>query len=305
MEDRNCTKEDINAEKMQSSILTSNNEELDYEFYKNLSNAIQERDDKTLIETLKHNNNANINYLYDGLSLITRAIMHNNLIAVHEFIKAGADCNSPNRDNQTAVDYFFLDISLTLATLPDVEIEILKELYNSGANLAMPNKLTNFTPLHSSITNHKEYLVSELLRYGASVNMMASHHLSPLHLVFLDTTKDDRVITKLLIQSNAQVNIQDNTGDTPLHAASAINAIKSVSVLLCHPRIDLSKININNQSVLALAKEKNFKEIGRMLIQHLGIYSAQGRISKQGLAQILPQEVAEYIASFLFREQLL
>lgn len=43
-----------------------------------------------------------------------------------------------------------------------------------------------------------------------------------------------------------------------------------------------------------------YKKTGRMLIQYLGVYSARGKVSHNGLAQILPMEIACLIATYLF-----
>lgn len=60
------------------------------------------------------------------------------------------------------------------------------------------------------------HVAKELLKYGANINSTSSSNRTPLYIA---TLKGHLKLVNLLCLRNADVNIADNEGNTPLHLA--------------------------------------------------------------------------------------
>jgi len=126
-------------------------------------------------------------------------------------------------------------------------------------------------------------------------------------LIFASGLGLQDTVKKLLNEVN--VNSRGNfLNNTPLQEAIINIRPEIVKILLSHPGIiiDKSDLELAKKKFLELDKnkgseieKKEIRQIGRMLINHLGLYTGQSRISKEGITvQDFPPELAKYIASF-------
>ncbi len=266
---------------------------------KKIVKAIDEKDNKSLRKELSNNTNPNVQLNKE--SLLTRAIQERNPKAIKLLLNAGANCTACD-DNKNGLFCFFMK-SFGVHLNNKKEIAILKAIVDAGCNVNTPLiSRVNVMPLHKASIDHKTHIMQQLIELRAQVNAQTQNLCTPLHLCISHAPYNDIDGVQLLIKAGAEVNIQDSKGKTPLRYAVNLNAPYIVKTLLSVPGIKTSILSKDGKSDLAIAKKKGHKTIGRLLIQHLGVYSAQGRISRQGFAQILPQEIAEHIAAFLFRE---
>ncbi len=183
---------------------------------------------------------------------------------------------------------------------------IVEYLLSKGALIDQRN-ISNRTPLMIALQSNAPDVVNVLLQHGANVNATDGLSSTPLMLAAAYSEVPQVNIIKDLITRGAQINIQDNEGMTPLLYAVKTGNTPVVKYLLTLPTIDIHAKNKQGQTALALAYEgfektntDRYKEIGRMLVQHLGITGPEGRISKTGIQQKqLPEDILKYIATFL------
>ncbi len=264
-----------------------------------LFRAINNCNHKLLREELS--NSTNQNSQLDRDLPLDLAICYRNYKAVKLLLKAGANCTACY-NNKNGLFYFFMD-SFVIDISNKKEIAILKAIVDAGCNVNTPLiSRIKVMPLHKASIDNKTHIMQQLIEQGAQINAKTLYKATPLHLCILHAPDNDIDGVQLLIKAGAEVNIKASKGETPLRYAVNLNAPYIVKTLLSVPGIKTSILSKDGKSDLAVAKEKGHQEIGRLLIQHLGVYSAQGRISRRGFAQILPQEIAQHIATFLFRK---
>uniref|UniRef100_A0A6C0I471 Uncharacterized protein n=1 Tax=viral metagenome TaxID=1070528 RepID=A0A6C0I471_9ZZZZ len=115
------------------------------------------------------------------------------------------------------------------------------------------------TPLHEVVSSLARIkgkkgleIVRILLQAGADVNSKDEEYgRTPLHLA-IDYDKKGE-ITKLLIDSGAHLDIQDNDGDTPLHSASRSEFFKSAAKILIDSGAKVDIKNNNGDTPLHIA----------------------------------------------------
>ncbi|WP_319606857.1 ankyrin repeat domain-containing protein [Wolbachia endosymbiont (group B) of Chorthippus brunneus] len=73
------------------------------------------------------------------------------------------------------------------------------------------------TPLHIAAEGGHSYLLEELLKKGAAVNLADDEGNTPLHCVGgMGGGEDDKEVIKLLLKAGANINLVNREGDTPL-----------------------------------------------------------------------------------------
>ena len=138
-------------------------------------------------------NNQNEN----GWTPIYRCIVSNNLFALTELLKIGADPNIPNIMNETPL-YHCVETKNYDALI------ILLE-YKADPNISRRN---GTTPLHLASKNKMENFISSLLRHGANPNLKNTlKNETSLHVAVKE--KADENILNYFKSFNADYNIKD------------------------------------------------------------------------------------------------
>jgi len=95
------------------------------------------------------------------------------------------------------------------------------EVFGEQQNEFNRKNSEGYTPLHVAVTEGDDEVNIEmcelLIEGGADVNLQDNSGNTPLILAILEF---DLEMCKFLIESNADVNLQNNRGDTPLHIAA-------------------------------------------------------------------------------------
>jgi ankyrin repeat protein len=91
---------------------------------------------------------------------------------------------------------------------------VIDALINAGGDVNIPNKRGN-TPLHS---HWNPQIIARLIQAGAKLNARNTHQQTPAHLLAIDSSISTDSLNKLLA-AGAEVDVQDDQGNTPLHEA--------------------------------------------------------------------------------------
>ncbi|MBR0423416.1 MAG: ankyrin repeat domain-containing protein, partial [Clostridia bacterium] len=121
------------------------------------------------------------------------------------------------------------------------------------------------TPLHYAVDNRRWEIIDLLLQHNANPNIQNNDNKTPLHIA---TEYADQKMVELLLQHGADPNIQNNNNDTPLHfAARQTRYLKIMNLLLQHhanPNIQ----NKEGRTPLLIATEYEEQEMVDLLLQH-------------------------------------
>lgn len=226
-----------------------------------------------------------------------------------------------------------------------IEIAILykfnyfvKACLNKGFDVHEKNTFGNkLIHLAAGVKNTK--MCELLLKYKADLNAQNLKQVTPLHQAACINQPENIIF---FINNSANINSPDIDGHTPLHWAVYYISKEACMILLSAPKIDiLFKDSITGKPVLEYAKNvyhglqnqdpkddiniANLRQIGKMLLTHLAIYTNAGLISQSGIKNIninananaiasndenntislksleLPQEILELIAHFVFK----
>lgn len=105
--------------------------------------------------------------------------------------------------------------------------DIVKMLLDAGALLSFKNN-QGITPLHVATLSTARVLLQYRKRFN--INQPTKHSMTALHCAI--RWSESTEITKLLIDSGADLNLQDSEGDTPLGLACYLGNSKLVKILL-------------------------------------------------------------------------
>lgn len=190
---------------------------------------------------------------------------------VKRLINQKADVNAMNKEGQSP-----LHVATELFTQDD-RLRIMKLLLAHRANVLAPKG--HETALHIAASSCLN-AVRMLLNHGAQVNAISynDHNKRPLHnAVSIEYSHDQCIITKELLDYDADINAQDNRGITALHIAVKNKNSDLVNFLLTQK----AAVNIQDakgNTPLHIAVEK-YKTNHRLeLIENLLDYRAQVNI---------------------------
>lgn len=129
------------------------------------------------------------------------------------------------------------------------------------------NKHGDFTKtlLHEAASSGFYDLVKEILKQRPNINSLDYKHRTPLHLAIKKGLDD---ISKLLISSNADLNIKDNIKcETPFfYAINNMSSIDLIELLISKDQSQVNSINANLQRPLHIACQNNDTPIVELLI---------------------------------------
>ncbi|CAG2241973.1 unnamed protein product [Mytilus edulis] len=141
---------------------------------------------------------------------------------------------------------------------------VVGELLRSKANVNYCDKDKCSSLLVACKTGNVE-LASLLLRYSADINLADTDMITPLHAACMNNNNTKLVLT--LIESNANVNAADKTGQTPLFK-SIFNEYTAIVDILLRYGAFIDIYDKSGLSPVAVANRKGNKTVIRALKQH-------------------------------------
>ncbi|KAJ6662584.1 hypothetical protein lerEdw1_011721 [Lerista edwardsae] len=122
------------------------------------------------------------------------------------------------------------------------------------------------TPLASAETEEEMEVVTKLLKEG-NVNIRASQGGQTALILGVSHDREDMV--KALLSCGADINLQDDTGLSPLMVACQYSNTEIVKLLLTHPSCDTTLNDKAGNSALSIALKSAHMEIAELLRTHV------------------------------------
>lgn len=176
------------------------------------------------------------------LHWFSRALSTKTKARILELLAKGADPNIADSAGNTPLHY---------AAITNFDVQTLRAVVRHGGRCDKGNVLGE-TPLHFAAYNHgfkATSAIQALIECGANPNRQDRRGNTPLHMVFLElrakpnaittpafnVNSDDPSIVDLLLRHDADPNIKNADGDTPLMSALKQKARPSIiKLLLAH-----------------------------------------------------------------------
>lgn len=141
---------------------------------------------------------------------------------VHLLLEKGADRTTGDCDGRTALHYAAVEGKHVVAHLLAVHQDDVNQRDDSGQ-----------TPLHVAAYEGHASLVEMFKKRGANIDMQESlGGRTPLHMALVRDNEQVEQIVWCLVQGEADVNIKDNAGSTPLHLAASMGNKNVLRMLL-------------------------------------------------------------------------
>lgn len=212
---------------------------------------------KSVSDALK--DKADVNKRVDGWNALEKACRYNSdLNVIKLLVKAGADINSKDSDNQT-----ILMIASQYASNPD----IIEYLIDNGADVNAVDD-DGYTALIGALTYNSTPKVAEvLIKNRANVNVKNNLWDTPLMIA---TAKNvDLSIVKKLVEKGADINAQTQEGLSALLIASKMSDNPKLIGLLIKNGANLKQTTTAGADALLLASSNNKNpEIVKTLLKH-------------------------------------
>ena len=109
--------------------------------------------------------------------------------------------------------------------------------------------------------------VRSLISQHVNVNSLYDSKLKISPLMVASWNSFAGIVTELLSCEDIDVNAQNGTGQTALHHAVLVADLKTISLLLAHPRIDVNLSDDNLVTVLHLATSRGEADIIKLLLK--------------------------------------
>lgn len=148
--------------------------------------------------------------------LLLKGVECNDLQMVQEALLKGADFNKQNKYGMSPY---------RIATDYKQNPEIVQALITQGADVNDQSLASKFTPLHEAAHKCNKPLMELLIECGADLNRQSQNGKTPLHSICDNQSicqKESVLIdtAEFLIKKEANINIVDNEGNTPLRWAA-------------------------------------------------------------------------------------
>ncbi|XP_017884422.1 rabankyrin-5 [Ceratina calcarata] len=243
---------------------------------------------------------ANINQCNkDGLTLLHQAILKEDSATAIFLLENGADMNARTANGETPLQLSVhcrlgevvealckrgVDTSIGCAlwdALDSDQEDVASILVKYGADTDCwgpgPDDCQQ-TLLHRAINYNKEDIAQFLIRSGCDLNTPrkpgpngsggeeARDECTPLHLCCQWGLEQ---VVQTLIEHGANVNARDFEGKTPIHVAIQNQHSPIISLLLCHPNIDLTKRDKKGLTPFATALTYRNNKAAQAILERL------------------------------------
>jgi ankyrin repeat protein len=184
-------------------------------------------------------------------------------------------------------------VSPLAAALGGGHLKIAQLLYERGADVDV-HGYDNTTPLYGAIRSGHLEIVEWLLSRSANPNVRTrALGWTPLHLAAVCGHVE---VTRLLLQYKVDSNVQNNYGETPLHAASHI----TVALLLLERGADVNaQDDTNRNTPLHRASIEGRIDFARLLVEHGADIDAEdddGKTASQVASEVGEHDIAKFLS---------
>ncbi len=150
------------------------------------------------------------------------------------------------------------------------DLDLVKEAIRETSVNIRYEFCLNQTPLHIAAEEGFEQIVGYLLTHDPAIDARDKEGCTTL---FLAVFQKDAFITDLLCKAGADVNLQNDEGEAPLHEAVRTKSFPCVTVLLNSNEIKVNKPNKDGDTPLHIALREyessgDSKNIIKSLLQH-------------------------------------
>ncbi|KAK2187250.1 hypothetical protein NP493_172g03071 [Ridgeia piscesae] len=187
-------------------------------------------------------------------NIMRLACERGNVDVVEALVRAGASHSMLGDDNSAAIYVAARQGNPRIVTL----------LISQGANVNVPTRFEQRTPLHAATMQGRHDVVALLLGSGADVNKTDIYGGTALHLA---ARNGNLAIVELLVMHGADVNKADNEGWTALHLAAETGQTVVVRLLL-QRRAIIDRQNRYGRTPLHWACASNQASVVEVLLQH-------------------------------------
>lgn len=188
--------------------------------------------------------------------------------------------NMCDQNDNTALHYAVSHCNFDIASLL---------LDSKVCNLNKPNR-AGYTPVMLAalcqIQNQTDALVIQRLFQLGNVNIKASQHGQTA--LMLAASHGKLETSRMLLETGADLNIQDEDGSTALMCAAEHGHLEIVRMLLDNAEVDASLCDDDGSTALSIAVENGHKDIGVLIYAHLNYGSTSGGTGSAIRSQSMP-----------------
>jgi len=166
-------------------------------------------------------------------------------------------------------------------------VTLLEELLKARADASGADATSKSTPLHHAVAFYKIPVVEALLHHRADVNAKDDQGSTPLHKLRTAAghqVEDQADLAQLLIEGEANVDAQDNSGKTLAHFAAMQNIDGLLQVLL-EARADPGPKDGLGNTPLHACVAKSGVAVASLLLEHRAMVDAPGAGGSTPLAR--------------------
>jgi ankyrin repeat protein len=154
-----------------------------------------------------------------------------------------------------------------VAALEGEHFQTADLLCHNGADLDVRG-IVGRNPLHGAAYSGNLEVVRILIEYNpAYINARDEDGQTPLDWASRGHNFKDGSVVRLLLEHGAVINVQDQSGWTPLHTALYYGALEVVPLLLEHGADVEAKTN-NGKTALQVAADRGYDEVVKFLREH-------------------------------------
>ncbi|XP_054721853.1 ankyrin-3-like [Uloborus diversus] len=246
----------------------------------------------TIVETLADKFKASIfKRTKDGRTLMHIASESGHQETALVFLKKGVPLHMSNKTGTKAIH----------TAAAHGFVEVIRNLLDRGENVDATTP-ENFTALHLAVQANQPEVVEILLGHGANVQLKAGKNgETALHMAA--GVIDGHKCAELIIKSGADVNAQNEEGETPLHNAARHGQLKTVTQLLEDGAV-LDSLSKYGESVLHVAVKNCHYEIARSLVNHKKLKVTEAEVMNYVNEPNKNGETATHYASSINKNQI-
>lgn len=225
-----------------------------------------------------------------------QACIEGNITEIQNLIAQNADINSQNEFNETALNLvcqnqYIKDIKLCIETAASINYDktaLYDASIRSTAKELKRALIANQEIVNDAQSNDKtSKVINLLIANKANVNLADNHGWSPLHAASISRNVE---VINLLIANKANINAAQKDGVTPLHIASLHENTEIINLLIANQAI-VDVVDKNGKTPLHIASLYANPNAAKVLIANKANVDV---VDKNGLT---PLHIASFVGS--------